>query len=151
MKKLFLLLFVLFSFLSTYAQERSVAGIPFMSTTEKAVPALISLFGQPSSQTKEEIVFGKVFYDGEKYDEAKFVFDGKGRLVQGRFRNIYQNHAKAVVRMNQIQKKYAIIYKTTQDENPDDGKFYVGYDKDGTRLFTITTFRNRMDFQFGPF
>ena len=88
---------MLFSFLSTYAQERSVAGIPFMSTTEKAVPALISLFGQPSSQTKEEVVFGKVFYDGEKYDEAKFVFDGKGRLVQGRFRNIYQNHAKAVV------------------------------------------------------
>lgn len=79
------------------------------------------------------------------------LFDDSDRLQLVRLKDICASHAEAVERMGVLWRKYGQTYSTTEGMNHEDGRFVVGYDKDGMRLFTIATFRNCCDLSFGPF
>ncbi|MCR5076935.1 MAG: hypothetical protein K6A82_02735 [Prevotella sp.] len=150
MKKYLLTLAVFFLTLAAGAQ-RTVDGIQVMIPRQQAMQSLVSRFGEPVSEVGDKVVFNNVLFNGEQFSEANFFFDGKDRLHLIRLKNNCGSHAKAVERMDDLWKKYGELYSTTEGMNHEDGKFVVGYDKDGTRLFTIATFRNRCDLSFGPF
>lgn len=92
-----------------------------------------------------------MFCLGDKYSEADVFFNGDSCLYIIRLRTICKSRPKAIEHMKTLWKKYAEVYSTTEGMNAEDGRFVVGYDKDGTRFFTIATFRNSCELSFGPF
>lgn len=150
MKKIVSLLFILCFALNLSAQKR-IDGVEFLIDRDTAISVLKGKFGDPQSIMSDRIIFRNIAFDGEQFNEAIFFFDNKGRMYQVRLKSDYANHAKAEDRMSKLGSKYSCIYKITESENPDDGKFIVGYDINGGRLFTISTFRNTCDLTFGPF
>ncbi len=149
-RKLFGLMVLIVFAMNVHAQ-RSIDGIQFMIDQEQAVELLKTKFGEPVSTTNDKIVYKNIAIDGESYNEADFQFDSKGRMYIMRLKSYCSDSKKSATRMNALGKKYGAIYKTTASEDPDDGKFIVGYDKDGARLFTIASYKNRCDMTFGPF
>ena len=112
---------------------------------------LINKFGQPVSEVGNKVVFKNVLFNGDKYSEADVFFNGDSCLYIIRLRTICKSRPKAIEHMKTLWKKYAEVYSTTEGMNAEDGRFVVGYDKDGTRFFTIATFRNSCELSFGPF
>lgn len=131
--------------------QKTIDGIRFMTAYGQLSDTLISRFGVPVTETREKLVFADVVFDGERYSEANFFFDEKGRMHLLRLKKTCVDKSTAVASMNSLWEKYGGEYQTTEDETPEDGKFVVGFDTGGARLFTISTFRNRCDMTFGPF
>lgn len=149
MKKIFTMACLLLGTAAMNAQ--AIDGIAFMHPKDTAVKLIASRFNKPIKEQGNKIVLKDVIFDGEQYDEANFFFDEKGRMNQARFKNVYKTNELAVKRMNQIEEKYGSIYKSSEDFDPSDGKFVIGYDKDGTHLYTISTFSTTSILGFGPF
>ena len=149
--KRFLLVSVVLSLAATAYAQRSIDGIQFMVSRQKAMEEFTRRFGQPVSETCGKAVFSNVVFNGERFSEANVFFDDSDRLQLVRLKDICASHAEAVERMGVLWKKYGQTYSTTEGMNHEDGRFVVGYDKDGMLLFTIATFRNCCDLSFGPF
>lgn len=149
--KHFLQALVFFPFALTAYAQQPIDGIQFRTDRRGAMEEFTRRFGQPVSETVGKVVFSNVVFNGEQFTEANVFFDDSGRLQLVRLKNVCATHTQAVERMGVLWKKYGETYLTTEGMNPEDGRFVVGYDKDGVRLFTIATFRNRCDLSFGPF
>lgn len=150
MKK-FLLIIIAFFLIAAGKAQRGIDGITFMENKQEAMKELINRFGQPVSEVGNKVVFKNVLFNGDKYSEADVFFNGDSCLYIIRLRTICKSRPKAIEHMKTLWKKYAEVYSTTEGMNAEDGRFVVGYDKDGTRFFTIATFRNSCELSFGPF
>lgn len=150
MKK-FLLIIIAFFLIAAGKAQRGIDGITFMENRQEAMKELINKFGHPVSEVGNKVVFKNVLFNGDKYSEADVFFNGNSCLYIIRLRTICKSRPEAIEHMKTLWKKYAEVYSTTEGMNAEDGRFVVGYDKDGTRFFTIATFRNSCELSFGPF
>ena len=65
--KRFLLVFVVLSLAATAYAQRSIDGIQFMVSRQKAMEEFTRRFGQPVSETCGKAVFSNVVFNGERF------------------------------------------------------------------------------------
>lgn len=151
MKKKLILIAAMFAICMNMSAQKFIDGVEFMTAYEQAMTTLKTRFGEPVATQADNAIFNNVQFDGETFNEAKFFFDSKGRLNQLRLKSNCKDPTEAVKCMDKLGEKYAQSYPTTPSEDEEDGRFIVGYDKKGARLFTISTFKNICSLTFGPF
>ena len=156
MKKLLLLMGILFSMTVSAQRVAKVGTVELGLPYAEALQAIKAEFGEPVSVTEnQEVVFGKKNFCGFNYDEVKFRFKN-GRFNEARFFMKVGSKAGAQKRMEDIARELGKTEGLSRDIEDNNTWFYKGgvSPVGVSHLFTIYTYPKQgtygTELRYGP-
>ena len=155
MKKLFVLMCLVFSLGASAQNVESVGTVELGSSYEVALAAIKAEFGDPQSVSDDEVILGPKKFRGFSFDEVKFRFKN-GKFNEARFYQKVGSKAEAQKKMENIAQTMRTKYELSRDVEEDLTWFYKGGRSPlGIgHLFTIYTYRKQgaygVELRYGP-
>lgn len=155
MKKLFVLMSLVFSLGVSAQNVESVGTVELGSPYAVALEAIKAEFGDSQSVSEDQVVFNQKRFHGFMFDEVKFCFKN-GKFNEARFYQQVGSKAEAQKKMEQVAQTMKAHYSLSRDVEEDHTWFYKGgLSPLGIgHLFTIYTYRKQgaygVELRYGP-
>lgn len=155
MKKLFVLMCLVFSLGVSAQSVESVGTVELGSSYDEALAAIKAEFGDPQSVSEDEVTCVSKRFRGFAFDEMKFRFKN-GKFNEARFYQKVGSKAEAQRKMENIAQTMRTKYELSRDVEEDLTWFYKGGRSPlGIgHLFTIYTYRKQgaygVELRYGP-